>query len=126
VDAVVSVIDAINRAVLRWLRRREPRPSVVGNTIMLGDQRFDLSDLAGAVAFEADVYAGLVIGLALTFSRGKTVTASQQDACWNDLLAALDRLGLTAMPSREWLVKLVAGDKRGQPLVLRDKQAAKA
>jgi hypothetical protein len=47
-------------------------------------------------------------------------------ACWNDLLAVLDRLGQTAVPSREWLVKLVAGDTRGQPIVVRGQQAITA
>jgi hypothetical protein len=125
-DAPMSATDWINRAFLRWLRRRESPPSVVGDALMVGNQRFELSDLAGAVAYEADVYAGLVIALTLTFSGGRTVTASQQDACWNDLLAALDRLGQTVMPSREWLVRLVAGDTRGRPIVLRGQQAVKA
>jgi hypothetical protein len=57
--------------------------------------------------------------LTLSFAGGRTVTATQQDACWNDLLAALDRLGLTTTRSRDWLVKLVASGGRGQPIVLR-------
>jgi hypothetical protein len=125
-DAPMSVIDGINQAFLGWLRRRQARPSVIGNAMMVGKQRFELADLAGAVAYEADVYAGLAIALTLTFSGGRTVTVSQLDACWNDLLAALDRLGQTAIPSREWLVRLVAGDTRGQPMVLRGQHAIKA
>ena len=115
----MSLIDRINRVFVGWLRSRQPRPSVRGDMVVVGDQHFALTDLTGAVAYEADVYAGLAITLTLSFAGGRTVTATQQDACWNDLLAALDRLRLTATPSRDWLVKLVAGGGRGQPIVLR-------
>jgi hypothetical protein len=122
----MSVIDGINRVLLGWLRRRQSRPCVIGNVMIVGNQRFELVDLAGAVAYEADVYAGLVIALTLTFRGGRTVTVSQQDDCWNDLLAALDRLEQTSVPSREWLVRLVAADTRGQPIVLQGQHTIKA
>jgi hypothetical protein len=118
-DAPMSVIDRINLAFLGWLRRREPRPALVGDAIVVGEQHLALADLAGVVAYEADIYAGLVAALTLSFTGGRTVTATQQDGCWNELLAALDRLQLTTVPSREWLVKLIAGDGRGPPIVLR-------
>jgi hypothetical protein len=125
-DTPMSMIDGINRALLGWLRRRQARFCVIGNVMMFGNQRFELADLARAVAYEADVYAGLVIALTLTFSGGGTITVSQQDDCWNDLWAALDRLEQTSVPSREWLVRLVAVDTRGQPIVLQRQHAIKA
>ena len=42
----------INQAFLGWLRRREPRPAVtvVGDAIVVGEQRLALADVAGVVA----------------------------------------------------------------------------
>jgi hypothetical protein len=118
-DALVSMIDQINRLFLGWLRRPEPAVSIAGDTLVLGDRPLPLRELLGVVAHEVDVYAGAVIALTLSFPGGVTVTTTQEDACWDDLLAALDRLGLTTRPSREWLVELIASERRRPAILLR-------
>jgi len=114
----VSLVDWINRAFVSWLRRREPQAAVAGDILVIGDRRLPLTDLTGAIAYETDVHAGLALTLMLSFPGGKSVTVTELDPCWRDLIDALDRLGLTRAPSRDWLVELVAAGGR-QPIVLR-------
>ncbi len=121
----MSIVDRINQLVLGRLRRPRARLAVAGEALLVDDHAYPLPELAGLVAYEADVYAGLLIALALSFGGGRTFTVTQEDACWNDLLAALDRLKLTTMPSREWLTAMVAGGGQKQPMVvLRERYAS--
>ena len=115
----MSLIDRINGLIMSRLRRNRPGPALAGDALRLGDEVFPLAALTGVVAYEADVYAGAVIALALVFGDGRSLTVSQEDACWTGFLAALDRLGLTERPSRDWLTAMIAGEGRATPLVLR-------
>lgn len=119
----MKFVDRLNRAFVGWLRGDGPPPSVRGDAIVVGGHSLALAGLVGAVAYEADVHAGEVITLALAFRSGVTCTVTQQDACWDDLLAALDRLHLTTTPSSEWTSRLLAG-AGGEPLVLRREEQA--
>ncbi|WP_426425278.1 hypothetical protein [Bradyrhizobium genosp. A] len=115
----MNLVDSINRLFLKRLRRSRSQISVAGDRLAVDDVAIPLPSLAGAVAFNADVYAGVVAALALSFSDGRTYTVTQEDACWNDLVAALDRLKLTGSPSSDWLIALAAGDQNTHPIILR-------
>jgi hypothetical protein len=119
VDPAVSLIDRMNRAFVGWLRRRDAAPTIIGDTILIGGRQIPLTDLAGAIAYEADVHAGLAIALTLSFAGGASTTVTELDACWHDLLDALDRLRLTRTPSSIWLADLIAADGRRPPMMLR-------
>jgi hypothetical protein len=112
----MNLVDSINRLLLKRLRRSRTQLSVNGDGLAVDDAAIPLPSLAGAVAFNADVYVREVAALALIFGDGRTYTVIQQDVCWNDLVAALDRLKLTASPSSDWLTALSAGN---QPIILR-------
>jgi len=120
----MNLVDSINRLFLKRLRRSRTQLSVAGDMLVVDDVPIPLPDLAGAVAFNADVYAGVVAELTLSFSGGRTYTVTQEDACWNDLVAALDRLKLTGSPSSDWLIALAAGDQNTQPIILRGESRA--
>lgn len=113
------MIDAINNFIVRKLHRNRQQVTIDGDSLVLGNQRLFLHDVQGIAVFEADVYAGTLIALALSFGGSQTVTITEQDAGWNELLRALDRNGLTTKPSREWLAELMARDGKGGALILR-------
>lgn len=114
----MSIVDKINQLFVGRLRHDQATPAIVGDALVVGPDTFDLARAAGVVAYEADVHAGAIITLTLSFEDGRSVSLTQQDACWNDLIAELDRLRLTAVPSREWLTAMIAGEAP-QPMVLR-------
>ena len=120
----MNLVDTINRLFLKRLRRSRTQLSVAGDNLAVDDVAIPLPSLAGAVAYNADVYAGAVAALALSFSDGRTYAVTQEDDCWNDLVAALDRLKLTASPSSDWLTALFAGDQNTQPIILRGERRA--
>jgi hypothetical protein len=121
----MNLVDSINRLFLKRLRRSRTQLSVVGDGLAVDDVAIPLLSLAGVVAYNADVYVGVVATLALSFGDTQNYTVTQEHACWNDLVAALDRLKLTASPSSDWLTALAAGDQNTQPIILRGERAAR-
>ena len=108
----MSIVDRINRLILKRLRGEPQQARIVADDLVLDGQTLPLRGLKGVIAYEADIYAGTVIALALSFSNGRSVTVTQEDNCWNDLTSALDRLQLTTVPSRIWLTKIMAGSDK--------------
>ncbi len=104
----MSLVDWVNRRVIAFMRRGG-KPVLAGGRIVVEGLGYALEDATGIAAYEADVYAGRLVCLLLTFADGKLIRVSQEDACWNDLVAALDRLGLTRVPSSEWILQLISG-----------------
>ncbi len=115
----MSLVDRINRLVLRRMGRSEVPLAVAGDALRVGRDSHALTDVTDAVAHEVDVHAGTLVALTLSFHGGRTLTVTQEDAGWDDLLVALDRLGLTALPSREWTIAVLAGAASNRPIVLR-------
>ena len=111
-DKVMKFIDQVNRFVVKHLRGNQPAAVLVNDSIVIGNQAFALKDLVGIVANEIDIHAGVLIVLTMTFQDDHEVTITQEDACWPELVSTLDRLALTARPSREWLLELMAGGRQ--------------
>jgi len=120
----MSIVDRINRLIVARLRRRRARPSLMGDQLVEGSRSFPLTELVGVIAYEQDIYLGSVVALALAFRGGRSLNVTQEDACWDDLVAALDRLGVTNAPSGEWLARLLAGEGGEEPIVLLDARGA--
>ncbi len=104
----MSLVDWVNRQLTNFMRR-EVKPVLAGDEIVVKGKRYALEDATGIAAYEADVYAGWLVCLLLSFADGTLIRVNQDDAWWNDLLAALDRLGLTKVPSSEWMVQIISG-----------------
>ena len=113
----MSLVDWINKRLTAWIRR-DAKPVLVGDEIILKNARLALKDATDIVAYEADIYAGGIICLLLSFPGGSLVNVNQEDACWNDLVAALDRLGLTQPQSPEWISQVLSGTQKA-PVALR-------
>lgn len=120
----MSIVDRINRLILARLRRRRARPSLMGDRLVEKSRSFPLTELVGVIAYEEDIYLGSVISLALAFRDGRSLNVTEEDACWDDLVAVLDRLGVTNAPSGEWLARLAAGEAGKEPIVLLDARGA--
>lgn len=114
----MGLVDWINKRITA--RRRRNTPVLAGDEIILNGERLALKNTTDIVAREVDIYAGSIICLFLSFPGGKLVTVNQEDACWNDLLAALDRLGLTRTRSQEWILKTLSAGGKPNPLVSKD------
>lgn len=115
----MSLIDAINKFIVGKLHRNRQQVFIDGDNLVVGQQRLRLHDVRGIAAFEADIYAGTLMALALSFDSAQTLTMTEQDASWNELLSALDRNGLTSKPSSAWLAELMAGGGKDGALILR-------
>ncbi|MDE2318233.1 MAG: hypothetical protein KGK02_00875 [Rhodospirillales bacterium] len=113
----MSLVELVNKRIIAWIRR-DAKPVLVGDEIILKNARLALKDSTDIVAYEADIYAGGIICLLLSFPGGKLVNVNQEDACWNDLLAALDRLGLTQPQSPEWILQILSCTRKA-PVPLR-------
>jgi hypothetical protein len=112
---MTGAVDRINAWIV-GRRRRPLEPRFADDALEIGGQSYRLCDLTQAVACQEELFAGQRLALVLGFGSGRVVRLSQEDRCWSDVLAALDRLNLAALPSAEWTTRLIAG---AQTLVLR-------
>jgi hypothetical protein len=113
----MSLVDWVNKRIIARIRHAA-KPVLIGDEIILKNTHFALKDATDIVAYEADIYSGSIICLLLSFPGGKLVNVNQEDECWNDLVAALDRLGLTQTQSPEWILQMLSGTQK-VPIYLR-------
>lgn len=106
---MTGLVDRLNAWVLA---RRRPSQTArcEGDAIRVAGQSYDLTSLTRAVGCQEELYGGQRLGLILEFGAAGIVRLSQEDACWAEVLAALDRLELTAEPSKRWTLRLLAGE----------------
>lgn len=115
----MRLVDSINDLVLGKLRGNRLSPLLDGDDIVVGGERLPLRNVVGIVAYDADIHAGTIPVLTLSFPGGQTVAVNHEDVTWMPIVAALDRLTLTSKPSAEWLTALIAGQSIDGALVLR-------
>ena len=118
----MSLIDKINRHLASRVHRYRPKVTIKGDDLVLtaGGERttLRLADLSSAILSFRDVYATDAVVLTLGFAGGRNIEIFQDDPCWFDLTAALDRSGRIAVPSREWQLRFLASGVGTPPLDL--------
>jgi hypothetical protein len=115
----MTFVNWINKLIVARIRR-DAQPVLVGDEIIVKGARFALKDATDIVAYERDIYAGSLICLLLSFADKKLINVNQEDACWNDLVTALDRLALTKPGSSEWIPQVISGVQK-TPMPLRSR-----
>jgi len=118
----MSFIDKINRRAASWAHRHRPKVAVEDDDLVLTQpgERITLriSDLSSAVLSFRDIYSAYAVVLTLGFDDKRHVEIFQDDPCWFDLMAALDRSSRIAVPSREWQLRFLAAGAGAPPLDL--------
>lgn len=118
----MSILDRLNRRIAARIHGDRSKVVVDGEQLALlsarGREQLPLAELTAATLSHRDVYSGDAVVLRLGFTGGRSVEVFQDDPCWCDLMAALDRTGAIHVPSAEWQLRFLSAGDGAAPIDL--------